>query len=228
MFAKYYMDRKDIKTSIGPAIVSYFRKHPIQLHILLICIACLLLSYIAMLFLDVFTEHGTYKVVPDVKGQQFSQAKETIESNGFRWEISDSIYNDTFAPGCVMEQTPKENTKVKSNRTIYVVINAFTPRLVNLPNVCDMSERQAIAKLQEVGLRNIVVETVDSPYKGLVLECKFNGLAIAPGKKIPSSSNITLYVGDGQELTDSIATDSIQIALDYDLFEEVPEDANAF
>lgn len=198
-------------------VVSYFKKHPIQFNIILIGITFLLFCYIAMVMLDIFTEHGAYKVVPDVKGKPFFEAKAIIEASDFRCEVTDSIYNDTFDRGCVMEQTPKENSKVKSSRTIYLVINAFSPRVVSFPAVCDMSERQAVAKLQEVGFRNILIESVVSPYKGLVIECRYNGLPIAPGKKIPSSSNITLYVGDGLESTDSLSVEST--LLDGEIFD---------
>lgn len=207
-------------------IVAYFKKHPVQFNIILIGITFLLFCYFAMVMLDIFTEHGSFKVVPDVKGKSLSEAKAIIDSNGFRCEVTDSIYNDSFPPGSVMEQTPKENSKVKSSRIVYVVINAFSPRMVIFPAVCDMSERQAIAKLQEVGLRNIMVESVDSPYKGLVLECRYNGLPISPGKKIPSSSNITLFVGDGHEFRDSIDTD-LSI-LDSELFESDSEISDIF
>ncbi|MDD2962121.1 MAG: PASTA domain-containing protein [Muribaculaceae bacterium] len=165
-----------------------------------------------MLFLiDVFTEHGHFKVVPSVKNMSLRQAINKIEAEGFRWEISDSIYNDKLAPGMVVEQNPKANSKVKSNRVIFIGINALTPRMVTYPSIKDISIRQAQAKLEGLGLKNIRIETVYSPFKGLVIDSKINGLSISGGTKIPASSYITLQVGDGAEtenVIDSLTEES--------------------
>lgn len=171
------------------------------------------LIYATLIFLDFFTEHGKFKIVPNIKQMPLNEAIQVIKSEGFKYEITDSIYNDTFKPGTVVEQSPKEGARVKSNLTIYIGINAFSPRLITLPSLKDLSERQAQAKLVELGARNIKIETVSSPFKGLVIDVKVNGANAAPGTKFPSSSSITLIVGDGYEYNeeDSLSNDDGEI-----------------
>ena len=54
---------------------------------------------------------------------------------------------------------------------------------------------------------------MSSPFKGLVIDVKVNGANAAPGTKFPSSSSITLIVGDGNEYNgeDSLNNDDGEI-----------------
>lgn len=186
---------------------NFFKNHPIIANILAILICFIIFINGLLFFIDGFTEHGKYQVVPTIKGLSLDKATIKLEQEGFKWDVSDSIYSDDFGPGVVVDQNPKENSKIKSNRIVYLVINAFSPRVVTMPNVLEMSERQAISLLEGLGLKNVRVETIFSPYKGLVIDCKINGKSIGKGTRVSSSSYITLVVGDGAENT--ISTDSI-------------------
>ena len=42
-----------------------------------------------------------------------------------------------------------------------------------------------------------------SPYKGLVLDVKHDGKSIAENEKIPTSSRITLIVGEGEQAAEN-------------------------
>ena len=204
---------------------NFFKKHPVLVNILYIVGTGCILVYISLLLIDVFTEHGKYKIVPEVKNMQLRDAITKIESDGFRWEISDSVYNDNIKPGEVVEQTPKGNSRVKSNRIIYIGINAMQPRTVAFPNIQDISVRQGQAILEGLGFKNIKIETVSSPYKGLIIYAKINGLQLSTGKKLPVSSTITLVIGDGMEPS---LVDSLSIS-DENIVEEdiVPDNGNS-
>lgn len=196
------------------SIISFYKKHPIISHLILIVVAFVVFINVLLICIDIFTEHGEYKVVPTLKNLTLDQAIAKVEAEGFKWDISDSIYSDDFRPGVVVEQNPKENSKIKSNRIIYIVINAFTPRVVTIPNVIETSERQAVSLLEGLGLKNVRVETAYSPYKGLVIDCRINGHSVQAGSKVSSSAFITLVVGDGAESgmsADSLAADSAVI-----------------
>lgn len=204
---------------------NFLKKHPVLVNALFIVGAGFVLVYISLLLIDVFTEHGKYKIVPDVKNMLLRDAITKIENDGFRWEISDSVYNDNIKPGEVVEQTPKGNSRVKSNRIIYIGINAMQPRTVAFPNIQDISVRQGQAILEGLGFKNIKIETVSSPYKGLIIYAKINGLQLSAGKKLPVSSTITLVIGDGMEPS---LVDSLSIS-DENIVEEdiVPDNGNS-
>ncbi|MGN0214792.1 MAG: PASTA domain-containing protein [Muribaculaceae bacterium] len=188
-------------------IKAFSKQHPIIFNVVLIFITALLLIALSFLAMNVFTRHGQSQEVPDLKGKPLREAIVIIENQGLKWEINDSVYNDTYQPGCVVEQSPKAFSAVKAQRTIYLTVTPFSPRLVTLPNVKDMSVRTGQSMLEGLGFRNINIEMVHSEFNGLILGITINGRNVASGERILLSSQITLQVGDGAEMVDSIGSD---------------------
>ena len=179
--------------------INFFKKHPIIVNFLAICVTFIALSIIAMLALNIFTEHGRHKTVPDVRRMPLNEAIQRLEGAGFKWEITDSTYNDSYPLGSIIEQDPKPNSQAKSLRTIYLSVNASSPRLVSIPVLNDMSIRQGESTLQGLGFKNINIVYQPSPYKDLILSVTVNGRAVESGTKAPLSAQITITVGNGEE-----------------------------
>lgn len=177
-------------------------KYPIIFNLLLIIIASLIVIWLLLLFLNRWTLHGVEDVIPDVKGQNITQATALLKENGMAVEISDSIYDSTFPPGTVVEQNPHPMSRVKPGRTVYVTIVAYSPKMVTVPELANVSLRQGMSMLQGLGFKKIEVRRVSSEYKDLVLGVRFNGLELRAGQKIPVSATITLEVGQGYEEED--------------------------
>ena len=195
-------------------IQSFAKQHPIIFNAVLICITALLLIALSFLAMHIFTRHGQSQEVPDLKGKPLREAIEMLEREGLKWEINDSVYNDTFKPGCVVDQSPKAFSAVKAQRTIYLTVTPLSPRLIALPNVKDMSARTGQSMLEGLGFRNIHIEMVQSEFNGLILGVLINGRNVAPGEKILLSSQITLQVGNGVNSNDSIAEPDDVIIVD--------------
>lgn len=174
---------------------------------LIILTACALV-WIGLSWLDSWTGHGLYETVPDVKGLSYSRASEVLRSGNLVAELSDSVYDDHVAPGTVVDQMPKMNDKVKPHRTVYLTINAFSPKSVALPDFNGVSLRQARSVLDGYGFKNVRINYVPSEYKDLVLGAKFNGIPLKGGMHVPVSASITLDVGEGySDPVDSLPVD---------------------
>lgn len=184
------------------------KRRPILYNFLLIILVGCVVLWMALIALDFWTDHGSYEVVPDMKGMSYEQAVMALESVGLKPELSDSIYDQKTKPGTVLEQSPRARTKVKPYRTVYLTITAFSPKMISLPVVTDMSLRQARSTLEGLGLRNIREVLVPSEYKDLVIGVKFNGVAVQPGARIPTSATVTLEVGEGLDVN----VDSVEVA----------------
>ena len=187
---------------------------------LIILTACALV-WIGLSWLDSWTGHGLYEIVPDVKGLSYSRASEVLRSGNLVAELSDSIYDDRVAPGTVVDQMPKMNDKVKPHRTVYLTINAFSPKSITLPDFNGVSLRQAQSVLEGYGFKNVRINYVPSEYKDLVLGAKFNGVALKGGTRVPVSASITLEVGEGYATIDDSISDNGDF-LDMDNLMEVP------
>ncbi len=172
----------------------------------------IVLGIVALRWMDSFTMHGKVEVVPDVKDLPYNEAVERLLDAGLKVELSDSVYDSKSKPGVVLEQSPKGNTKVKPGRLVYITINAFSPKAVTLPQLTDVSVRQAKLVLEGLGITNVTVVPVMSEFKDLVLGVKLNGRRLLPGARVSVNSAITLEVGDGlpemSNTPDTVAIDS--------------------
>ena len=196
---------------------SFNKKHPILFNLLLIAITFFVICYCALVAADIFTEHGKMQEVPDVKGKTIAEAREIIESEGLKCVISDSVYNKNFNPGCVIEQSPKGLSLVKSKRTIYLTVSPFNPRTALFPRVKDMSQRQGTSLLKGAGFSNITIQTTPSRYVGLIVGVTVNGKEIEPGTKTPLSAKVVLLVGEALVMNDSIGQSDEAESIDESL-----------
>lgn len=197
------MEENKITDKLG-----FIKKHPILFNFLLIILAVWAVVWITLVVLDVWTGHGKYEVVPNLHGLSYVQAQKALLATGLRAELSDSVYDNATAPGTVLEQSPRAKTKVKPNRVVYLTINAFSPKLVTVPALTDMSLRQARSVLEGLGIKNVREAYVDSEYKDLVLGAKFNGLQLKPGARIPATATVTIEVGRGIVADEESLSDS--------------------
>ena len=195
-----------------------FRDHRIIATLLMMLVILAILFVALNVWLRSYTRHDDLTMLPSVKYLTVDEAAEVFKRHNLRYEIIDSVFNDRATPGMIVEQVPAADTKVKEERTIYLTINAYSPKSAKIPAIINTSIRQAEAQLKSVGFKNISVTYQPSPYKGLVLDVKHDGRSINEQEKLPTSSRITLIVGKGEK---SLEADSLQEATGEDVVYEV-------
>lgn len=212
------------------AFNQFKEQHPFLLNGVLIAIATVVMGYIGLLFIDVFTSHGQEMRVPDVRNLPLVQATEKLEAAGFKWDISDSTtFNEQYKPGVVIDQDPRPLSYIKAIRTVYIKVNAMHARSVKLPKLNEISVRQGLAMLRSYGFKNVQVDSVPSPYKGLILQVTANGRQVAEGTNVSVNAFIRLTVGDGSiaDLDPTAVLDSATIdAIEQKNYEEDLENYN--
>lgn len=214
-------------------IAQFWKSHPIICNlILIIFVATPLVIMLLIGFINIWTNHGSTISVPDVKGLTCVEAIHTLEKDGFKVEISDSVYDEAVLPGTVIETWPRANAVVKPGREVYLTITSFdTKRVVISTPLTGVSKRQAISYIDKLGIKNVRIVTIESPHADLVLAAKYNGHEIKVGEQLPVTASITLEVGSGfyQEEADSlsIGDDAINPA-DIDIPASQPEDPSYY
>ena len=163
---------------------NFGKEHPILSNLIGVLIVFCAVWYALYLLIDVFTLHGQEAKVPSVRNMSLDNAIRKIEAAGFEWDIGDSLFNEAIKPGMVLEQEPKANAMAKKTRVIYLTINAFNPKMVNLPILSEISCRDAVNRLTSMGFKYVKVDTVPSADEGLVLSVKVNGHPVTPGSNI--------------------------------------------
>lgn len=147
------------------------------------------------LYLRIYTKHSNTIAVPDFKGLNLEKATKIIEDNDLRQIVIDSVYTNAFEPGVIVDQDPKPGSQVKTNRRIFFYINAFNPEMVTMPNALGVSLRQAQAIIESNGLLVGNIRYVPDIATNNVLQQRFKGRDIKPGKPIVKNSKIDLVLG---------------------------------
>ena len=153
-----------------------------------------------VIWLRGYTQHGVEVVVEDVRGMVTAEAEPILASNGLHMVVVDSTYSDKVPFGTIVDQSPKPDSHAKHGRAVYVVINASGKRQVTMPNLQDMSYRQAETTLRGMGLIvDSIYEYEPSAFRVLVLDVKMEDtISIQPGDKIAVGTTVRLVVGFGK------------------------------
>lgn len=163
---------------------------------LLIGIAILV---VLIAYLRRYTEHGVEVEVADVRGMVEAEAQPILAAQDLVLVVIDSTFSDKVPFGTIVEQNPQPGSHAKHGRAVYVTINATMKRQVTMPNLQDMSYRQAETTLRGMGLEvDSVYDYEPSAYRDLVLDVKANGESILPGQKVPVGTKVRLVVGFGR------------------------------
>ena len=122
-----------------------------QLFLATIMFSLIVLASIVFLFF--YTNQTSRVVVPDLVGVNINEIDELISENNLRYEIIDStFYNEEFDKNTVIEQIPIANKEVKKNRKIYLTINPSSYGDVILPEIIQLTKRNAVTTLMALDL----------------------------------------------------------------------------
>lgn len=208
----------------------FFKSHPILSNMLVISAVAVLGICIVYFSIALFTKHGESRTVPKVENMSYSQAVEMLHSKGFRVDIRDSIYRDDVKPGYVIEQFPKAEAKVKPGRKIFLYINAVHPKEVVVDDdnhpaedaLKGMSFRQGMARLEELGFKNIRIVKVLGDNDRIV-KITANGRIVKKTQRVPLNAKMVVEICDGRlgELRDSLQNEEY---MQYATEQYYPED----
>lgn len=192
----------------------FIDRHPVIANVVIIMIIAVLGIYAAYLATAIFTKHGESLRVPGVENMSYTEAISKLHSNGLKVDIRDSLYREDVKPGFVIEQFPKANSIVKPGRKIFLYINSVHPKEVildddNHPNeyaLRGLGERQALAKFEELGFKNVRVARVLGS-SDRVIKVLANGRPVRKMQKVAVNSPIVIEVSDGRlgQIQDSLS-----------------------
>lgn len=147
--------------------------------------------------LEAYTEHGITVNVPDFSGLELDSIESFVDSLEIEVEIVDSLYSNDYPRGTVADQEPKPGMEVKRGRTIYLTVNAILAQQVKMPDLNNLSFRQAKAILETFGLGMGNLEYVPDIAKNAVLDQKIDGVSVKQGTQVFKGTVVDLVLGDG-------------------------------
>lgn len=152
-------------------------------------IAALLLDFIIM---PTYTNYNEGITVPDVTKTSLNEAATRLNDYGLRYEVLDRRAHSAYPADYIIDQSPSPQQIVKPNRKIYLtVITAQTPQTV-VPNVVNMSLRNAEIQLENHGLVVGTKSYESSRFRNTILR-----QSVAPGDTVDRGTVVNLAVSDG-------------------------------
>ena len=174
-----------------------FMQQPIYIHLLAVVIVFVIIIFIVLKGLDVYTLHNQTITVPAVKGLSIEEASVFLKNSELRYQVIDSIYSNEVKPGTIAEMIPTFGSKVKRGRIIFITLNAKNAQSAAIPDVKNMSYREAYSRIRAQGFTSVTTKYIPGRYKDLVIDIELNGRSLESGIFVPLSSALILTVSDG-------------------------------
>lgn len=179
------------------SLITFIKSRKFFIHLGLAIGVTAILLITSFFSINLYTHHGEAISVPDLSGLTFEQAQRIAGDKSFLVEISDSVHFQDKEKGTVVTQEPVSNSKVKTGRTIYLVINGFEAEKVPMPDLTGISVRQATSDAELFGLKIGKLSYVPD-ISTTVLEQKYKGKPIKTNTMLVKGSVIDLIVGKGE------------------------------
>ena len=165
---------------------------------LLIAIALGIFLLWAVLFsMDKFTRHGEVYIVPDFNGMTVPQIVDQNYNDFFDLIVIDSVYDNHATKGSVVMQNPLPGSKVKQGRHVYLTIVSESPEKVFMPNLRNLSLRQALVTLESVNLNIGRLQYVKYFARNAVVDQVIDEEPVEAGTELIKGTTIDLHIGKG-------------------------------
>lgn len=173
------------------------KEHRLLYNLVWIAVILLAMALAAHLLMQLATRHGARRTVPELAGIPLDEAERLARHNDLTLIVNDSLYVPVYEGGIVLDQLPEAGVEVKPGRKIYVTINSFSQKMVELPYVAGRSLRQAKNMLEIAGLEIDKLVYRSDMATNYVLEERYRGEIVHPDsrKMAEAGSGVTLYVG---------------------------------
>ena len=159
--------------------------------------------FFSFFILKLITQHNYYIEVPNLVGFEISKANRFIElseASSLKIVVLDSAkFNPNYPPLTIMEQFPTANKEVKKGRKIYITLNPVGYKKIKIPNIIQITLRNAETLLNAVGFEVGELIYRDNIGKDMVLEMRHKGKKIQPGFALQQRKKIDLVLGNGKK-----------------------------
>ena len=171
-------------------------------HLLLATGVFLVILWITMELLSWYTHHDNILIVPDFRNQDLKQVTASKDFSNYRFMVIDSLFDPDKPKGSILTQDPFPGAKVKKDRTIYLTVTSFVPEKTTMPDLKDLTLRQAQTMLESAGLKLGNLQYIKSFDEDAVQNQFYKGRVIKQGTQLDKGSVINLTVGMGARVAE--------------------------
>ena len=169
------------------------------IQLLIALLVGMLIVYLSLTFLKFITYHDNHQQVPDLRGISLINLPQIVSDKYLRFEVIDSSKFTPSLPSLtVIDHLPGPGQLVKKNRKIYVTLNPSGYRRISVPNVVQITRRNAEVILMSIGFSIGEITYEKNIGKNMVLEMRYKGEPIEPGILLQKTAEIDLVLGNGK------------------------------
>jgi len=139
-----------------------------------------------------YTNYNEGVTVPDVTKISLEEAQDLLTSYNLRFEIADRRAHASYPADYIIDQSPPARQIVKPNRKVYLTVNTAEQPKAVVPDLVNMSFRNARIQLENYGLQLGTVSYESSRFRNIVL-----WQSLAARDTVPKGSVVDLTISDG-------------------------------
>lgn len=204
-----YEPIQNIEIMSLPTVFNFLKSKFFWINVGVAILSVIVLTIIVLFSLKFFTKHGEQVAVPDVTGLYVEEADVLLKKQDLSYEIIDSVYVRDKLQGEILEQIPRAESNVKTGRTIYLTINSKSDKMIILPQIQNVSYRQAKATLEAIGFVVSNIEYKPSEFPDLVMGIRVGQTPVRAGDRLRAGASVVLIVGSQTQGETAVAPDLI-------------------
>ena len=169
-------------------------------HLFASSIMVFMIFYLVFISVKLYTKHNRYIEVPNLSGLSIDDANKLLKKKKLKSEVLDSSkYFSEIPVNSILSQIPDAGEFVKKKRKIYLNVNPSDYQKVSIPNIIQITKRNAESILNALGFEVSGFQYVDNIGKNMVLEVLYNGEKMNVGDAIARGSKLELILGNGKK-----------------------------
>lgn len=174
----------------------FLKEKKFYIHLAIALAVVFVILFVSYKMLSGCTRHGEEIKMPDFVGHDEAWMIENYSSD-FDFILVDSLYVKDMPVGSVYQQNPRANSNVKRGRNVYYIIVSKSPEMVQMPNLRNLSLRQALSSLNSLGLNVGNLNFVEHIARNAVVQQYVDETPVEPGTILHKGTSVTLDVGLG-------------------------------
>lgn len=190
-------------------VFNFLKSKFFWMHVGVAILSVIVIVLIVLFSLKFFTKHGEQVAVPDVTGLYLEEADVLLKKQDLSYQVIDSVYVRDKLQGEILEQIPRAESNVKTGRIIYLTINSKSDKMIILPQVQNVSYRQARATLEAIGFVVSNIEYKPSEFPDLVMGIRVGQTPVRAGDRLRAGASVVLIVGSQTQGETAVAPDLI-------------------
>lgn len=146
-------------------------------------------------WLNIYTDHGGFVVVPHVEGLSVEEASDRFSDANLEYFVRDSIWSAGAEGGKINDQSPDSGARVKEGRVVDLTIYRYAAESEMLGIKEGDVGAVAMLKLRNKGIEFDLKYESNVLLNGMVIRVEQKGKKLEPNSRVKPGDTVSLVIG---------------------------------